>query len=101
MYASDLFKGKVVLVTGGRSGIGYGIAQSFLELGADVIIASRKKEPLLKAASELSSFGTCESQVCDIREPDQIEQLSKMIEMQGVNFLRHLILSVKKDGQQL
>ncbi len=80
MYASDLFKGKVVLVTGGRSGIGYGIAQSFLELGADVIIASRKKEPLLKAASELSSFGTCDSQVCDIREPDQIEQLSKMIE---------------------
>ena len=44
MYVSDLFKGKKVLVTGGRSGIGFGIAKAFLNLGAEVIIASRKDD---------------------------------------------------------
>ena len=43
MFAADLFKGKVVFVTGGGSGIGYTIAKQFLLLGAKVWIASRKK----------------------------------------------------------
>ncbi|MFK7770959.1 MAG: SDR family NAD(P)-dependent oxidoreductase, partial [Saprospiraceae bacterium] len=42
MYQENLFKNKHVLVTGGRSGIGYGIAKQYLQLGASVTIASRK-----------------------------------------------------------
>jgi NAD(P)-dependent dehydrogenase (short-subunit alcohol dehydrogenase family) len=57
MFAADLFKGKVVFVTGGGSGIGYTIAKQFLLLGAKVWIASRKEERINKAIEELSVFG--------------------------------------------
>ena len=38
-----------VLVTGGATGIGYAIAESFLEAGSEVIICSRRKDKLLEA----------------------------------------------------
>jgi len=79
MYKEDLFAGKTALVTGGRSGIGYGIAKRFLELGASVFICSRNEEKLQKACSELSEFGTCEYMACDIRETGQILKLAECI----------------------
>lgn len=79
MYQKDLFKNKHVLVTGGRSGIGFGIAKQFLELGASVTIASRKKEPLEVAAQELSAFGKCDCHPCDIRDIENIEALANHI----------------------
>lgn len=79
MYQKELFKNKNILVTGGRSGIGYAIAKLFLELGATVTICSRKEEPLAKAAAELSEIGTCHYQICDIRQTEQIQSLAEMI----------------------
>lgn len=79
MYQKDLFKNKVVLVTGGRSGIGYGIAKQFLQLGAKVMICSRKEEPLKVAAEELSAFGECAYHPCDIRKPENILALAEKI----------------------
>jgi len=84
MFKSDLFKNKKVLVTGGRSGIGYEISKSFLSHGAEVVIASRKEEALQVAAKKLSKYGNCHAKSCDIREPEAIEELAKMIqETQG------------------
>lgn len=80
MYQKDLFKDKVALVTGGRSGIGYGIAKQYLELGAKVFICSRKEEPLKKAAEELSVFGPVAYTPCDIRKTDQIKALAEKIQ---------------------
>lgn len=80
MYQKDLFKDQIVLVTGGRSGIGYAIAKQFLELGAKVIIASRKEEPLQKAAEELTAFGTCDYKTCDIRNTQAIKELAEFIQ---------------------
>ena len=51
MYKSNLFKDYVVLVTGGRSGIGFDIAKKFLSLGAIVFIASRNEKLLIKASN--------------------------------------------------
>lgn len=79
MYQKDLFKDKIILVTGGRSGIGYGIASQYLGLGAKLMICSRKEEPLAKAAQELSKLGQCEYATCDIRKMDQIENLAEKI----------------------
>lgn len=79
MYQQDLFKDKVALVTGGRSGIGYAIAKMLLQLGAKVTIASRKEEPLQKAAEELNAFGDCDHLACDIRQTEQIQQLAERI----------------------
>lgn len=79
MFQSDLFKGKIVFVTGGGSGIGYTIAKHFLELGAKVWIASRKEDRINKAVEELSAFGKVEGCVLDIREPEQIETVAQRI----------------------
>lgn len=79
MFSEDLLKGKIALVTGGRSGIGYGIALQFLKLGAKVFICSRKEEPLKIAAAALSEFGECHYHTCDIRKMDQIEIVAEKI----------------------
>lgn len=79
MYDIELFRDKVVLVTGGRSGIGFSTAKRYLELGARVMICSRKKGPLEKAAGELNNYGPCDFFPCDIREQDQIEELAEKI----------------------
>lgn len=79
MFQKELFKDKIVLVTGGGSGIGYTIAKQYLELGAIVYIASRNMEKLQKALSELSKVGDVRSAIADIREPEQIEALANKI----------------------
>lgn len=58
---SDIFSinGKIALVTGGTSGIGYMIAQGLVKHGAKVYVASRKADACEKTAQELSAFGTC------------------------------------------
>lgn len=80
MYQSNLFQDKIALVTGGRSGIGYGIAKMYLQLGAQVIIASRKPDSLEAAAAELSEFGPCSWHACDVRNPDEVKSLAESIQ---------------------
>ncbi|MGB1216998.1 MAG: SDR family oxidoreductase [Saprospiraceae bacterium] len=79
MYQKDIFKDKTVLVTGGRSGIGYEIAKSFLGYGAEVCICSRKEEPLKEATEKLSEFGNCYYAVCDIREEKDVQNVANVI----------------------
>ncbi len=83
MFVPTLFQDKVILVTGGRSGIGYAIIASFLAHGAEVYIASRKKDALEKAAKELSPLGKCHGIVCDIRSTDDIDALVAQIKQQS------------------
>lgn len=83
MYSPTLFQDKIVLVTGGRSGIGYAIAQSYLAHGAEVYIASRNKEALEKAVKTLGAKGKCHSFVCDIRSTDDIDALANQIKQQS------------------
>ena len=41
--------GNTILITGGATGIGYAIAESFLEAGNEIIICGRREERLLEA----------------------------------------------------
>lgn len=52
-----MIKDKVVLITGGSKGIGYGIAEILLAQGAKVAITSRSQESADKAVSRLKPKG--------------------------------------------
>ena len=67
---TDIFSihGKVALVTGGGSGIGWMIAEAYVRAGARVYIASRKKEELEARIAELAGEGegSCSAIVADL-----------------------------------
>lgn len=80
MFAKDLLRDKIVLVTGGRSGIGYQIAASCLTYGAIVYIVSRNEEKLTIAAQKLSELGTCYALSGDIRTVERVQEIAKIIQ---------------------
>jgi len=75
MLREDALQDKVILVTGGGSGLGKSMSKYFLELGAKVVIASRKMEKLEAAAKELSedTGGEVLPVQCDVRKYDEVE----------------------------
>lgn len=78
--------GKTIVVTGGGTGLGKAMSTYFLELGANVVIASRKQEVLDKTAKELmeKTGGKVLAIACDVREINEIERLlSQTIEVFG------------------
>ena len=77
MLRDDALKGKVIVVTGGGSGLGKAMTKYFLELGAQVAITSRDLDKLKKTATELETEtgGTCLPLQCDVRHYDQVENM--------------------------
>lgn len=81
MLRDNALEGKVIVVTGGGSGLGKAMTQYFLELGAKVAITSRDLEKLKTTASELESKtgGTCLPLACDVRFYDQVEAMHQEV----------------------
>ncbi|MCU0273265.1 MAG: SDR family oxidoreductase [Acidimicrobiales bacterium] len=67
------YEGKVVLVTGGGTGLGKAIATEFARLGARIAIASRKPDHLEAGMAAMAEVGaTAMTVACDIRDPESI-----------------------------
>ncbi len=69
-------KDKVVIVTGGSSGMGKAMATRFAKDGAKVVIAGRDLDRLTVAKSEVEQFdGQVLPVVMDVREPDLVKKM--------------------------
>lgn len=75
MLREDALQDKVIVVTGGGSGLGKSMSTYFLELGAKVVITSRDIDKLTTTAKELEekTGGNCLPIACDVRHYDQVE----------------------------
>ena len=74
VFAPGLFAGKVVVVTGGGSGIGRCVAHELSALGAKLALVGRKLEKLQAVQAELAEDGgSATTHSCDIRQEDTVK----------------------------
>jgi NAD(P)-dependent dehydrogenase (short-subunit alcohol dehydrogenase family) len=82
MFKPGAFKGKTIVITGGGTGLGKSMGKYLLELGANLVITSRKKEVLEKTAAELElqTGGQVLAIACDVRKYEEIENVLRETE---------------------
>lgn len=81
MLRDNALADKVIVVTGGGSGLGKAMTKYFMELGAKVAITSRDLEKLKTTAQELETEtnGKCLPLQCDVRHYDQVEAMLESV----------------------
>jgi NAD(P)-dependent dehydrogenase (short-subunit alcohol dehydrogenase family) len=81
MFEKGLLKDKRILVTGGGSGLGAAMGQSFVELGAELIICGRRLEVLESSAARIraKAAGKVHAISCDIRDGAAVEAMMEAI----------------------
>jgi len=91
-----LLDGKVVIITGGSSGIGKSIALTYAEAGANVVVASRKQENLDKVAKKIRALGRESLAIStDVKKPEQVDNVVK----QTVDHFGRLDIMVNNAGK--
>lgn len=85
MFQPDLLQGKRILITGGGTGLGKGMARRFLELDATVYICGRRKEVLAETEAELRRpvKPNIHSRPCDVRDLQAVEEMIETIWKDG------------------
>src|SRR5687768_6365378 len=79
MLKDNALQGKTIVVTGGGTGLGKAMSTYFLQLGANVVITSRKIDVLQKTAEELAleTGGKVLAVKCDVRNYDEVSNVLK------------------------
>src|SRR5208282_2029905 len=77
MFTDGLFRGRRILVTGGGTGLGKGMAEKFLALGAEVFICGRRKSLCEATAAELTGkhSGKVIAYAVDIRDAAAVDAM--------------------------
>ena len=76
MFEKNLLKNKVILITGGGTGLGKSMAMRFAELGASLVIASRRKDVITKTTDQIKEIGSeALGLQCDVRNIDQVQSM--------------------------
>ena len=79
MFKNDLLKNKTIIITGGGTGLGKSMATRFGELGANLVLTSRRQEVLDEAARDINDKTGAEilTVSTDIRHSDQVTEMVK------------------------
>jgi citronellol/citronellal dehydrogenase len=85
IFAPDLLKGQVCLVSGGGSGLGRASARELAWLGAEVVICGRRPEPLEETAHLIrETGGEVHPVAMDIRDEEAVDALvDQVLERHG------------------
>jgi citronellol/citronellal dehydrogenase len=85
IFAQDVFKDQVVIVTGGGSGIGRCVAHELAALGAVVALVGRTPEKLEAVKAEIAEAGgRSEAYACNIRDEEGVKALvGQVLERHG------------------
>ena len=76
MFDKELLNDKSIIVTGGGTGLGKSMATRFAELGANLVITSRRQEVIDKTAEELRDHGGKVLAIaCDVRDSEQVNEM--------------------------
>jgi NAD(P)-dependent dehydrogenase (short-subunit alcohol dehydrogenase family) len=77
MFTEGLLRGRRILITGGGTGLGKGMAEKFLSLGADIFICGRRKSVCEATAAELTGKfgGSVRAYGVDIRDAAAVDAM--------------------------
>jgi peroxisomal 2,4-dienoyl-CoA reductase len=76
VFRDGLFAGQVGVITGGGTGIGFGVAELLASLGMHVVLASRKAEHIDPAAERIrGGGGRASTAILDVRDPDRVKSI--------------------------
>lgn len=80
MFDKKLLKGKNIVVTGGGTGLGKSMAERFSDLGANLVLTSRREKVINDTAKEFRKRRKKAIPiVCDVRYPDQVVSMINQV----------------------
>jgi NAD(P)-dependent dehydrogenase (short-subunit alcohol dehydrogenase family) len=84
MLPEKTFEGRVAVVTGGATGIGFAVARELARLGATIVLCSRKEENLGTAVEQIrSETGRADAasyHVLDVRDAEAVEAMAAKVD---------------------